>query len=123
MPLANRAAALLAGAAVVGALLAEGGVGATSRPTVRGFLSKAGFSTDDLAALERGEAVTRLLAKQMVAANHTAEVAVAGAIRVDVPRQAFIAPGVRLRGGSASRGRHQGPEEMQARKVRPQAGR
>jgi hypothetical protein len=90
MPLANRAAASLAGAAVVGALLAGGGVGASSRPTVRDFLSEAGFSAHDLAALERGEAVTQVLAKEMVAANDTAEVAVAGAIRVDVPRQAFI---------------------------------
>lgn len=53
-------------------------------------MSKAGYSADELAALERGEAVTRVLEKKMVGANDTAEVAVAGAIRVDVPRQVFI---------------------------------
>ena len=90
MMIANRTAALLTGTAVVGALLAAGGVRAASRLSVKEFLSKSGFSAGDLAALEGGEAVAKVLEKEMVGPNDTAEVAVAGAIRVDVPRQVFI---------------------------------
>ena len=90
MRFANRAAALLVAAVVVGALVAGSGVRAASRPTVKDYMSKAGYSAKDLAALDRGEAVARILEKKMVGANDTAEVAVAGAIRVDVPRQVFI---------------------------------
>ena len=61
MRFANRAAALLASAVVVGALVAGGGVRAASRPTVMDYMPKLGFSVEDLAALERGEAVTRVL--------------------------------------------------------------
>jgi hypothetical protein len=90
MRFANCAAALLVGAVVVGGLVAGGGVRAASRPAVMDYMPKLGFSAKDLAALERGEAVARVLEKEMVGANDTAEVAVAGAIRVDVPRQVFI---------------------------------
>ncbi len=90
MRFVNCAAALLVGAVVVGALVVGGGVRAASRPAVMDYMAKAGFSAEDLAALERGEAVTRILKKEMVGANDTAEVAVAGAIRVDVTRQVFI---------------------------------
>ena len=90
MAIVNRAAALLVGAAALGALTVGGSVRAASRPPVKDFMAKAGFSAAELAALERGEAVTRVLEKEMVGANDTAEVAVAGAIRVDVPRQVFL---------------------------------
>jgi hypothetical protein len=70
--------------------VAGGGVRAASRPPVKDFMSKAGFSAGELAALDRGEAVVRVLEEELVGPNDTAEVAVAGAIRVDVPRQLFI---------------------------------
>ncbi len=90
MTIANRAAAVLIGVGAAGALVAGGGVRAASRPPVKDFMSKAGFSAGQLAALDRGEAVVRVLEEEMVGPNDTAEIAVAGAIRVDVPRQLFI---------------------------------
>jgi hypothetical protein len=65
MRFANCAAALLVGAVVVGALVVGGGVRAASRPAVMDYMAKAGFSAEDLAALERGEAVTRILKKDL----------------------------------------------------------
>lgn len=90
MTIVIRAAALLVGAAAVGAQVSGGGAAATARPPVAEFLAKSGFSAEEIAALEHGEAVTRILEKEMVGPNSTAEVAVAGAIRVDVPRHVFL---------------------------------
>lgn len=90
MTIANRATGLLFGAAVIGALVASSGASAASRPAVKDYMARNGFSADDLAALERGEPVTTVLTRKMVGPNDTAEVAVAGVIRVDVPRQVFI---------------------------------
>jgi len=61
-----------------------------SAATLAEYLRSRGFSASDLRALERGEAVTRILKAEIVAANNTAEVAVEGAVRVDVPSRVFI---------------------------------
>ncbi len=61
-----------------------------ARPAVPDWAKKAGFDTTQLAALERGEIVTKVLKTEMVAANDTAEVAVAGIVKVNATRQAFL---------------------------------
>ena len=67
------------------------GVQAAARPTVPEFARKVGFDASQIAALERGDIVARVLKTEMVAANDTAEVAVVGAVKVDAPREAFLA--------------------------------
>jgi hypothetical protein len=72
-------------------LVPRQGVLAAARPTVPDFARKVGFDAAQVAALERGEIVARVLKTEMVAANDTAEVAVVGAVKVDAPREAFLA--------------------------------
>lgn len=61
----------------------------TSAGALAEYLRSRGFSASDLLALDRGEVVTRILGAEIVAANNTAEVAVEGAVRVDVPSRVF----------------------------------
>ncbi len=61
-----------------------------ARPTVPEFAKRVGFDASQLAALERGEVVTKLLKSEMVAANDTAEVAIVGMVKVNATRQAFL---------------------------------
>ncbi len=72
------------------AILPLRGVLAAARPTVPDFARKGGFDAAQIAALERGEVVARVLKTEMVAANDTAEVAVVGIVKVDAPREAFL---------------------------------
>jgi len=72
------------------AILPLRGVQAAARPTVPEFARKGGFDAGQIAALERGEIVVRVLKAEMVAANDTAEVAVVGIVKVDAPREAFL---------------------------------
>ncbi|OFV88289.1 MAG: hypothetical protein A2V74_07760 [Acidobacteria bacterium RBG_16_70_10] len=65
------------------------GAAAATRPAVRDFLRRAGFTLDQLAALDRGQAITRRLGAEVVAPNETAEFAAFGAVRVDMPRELF----------------------------------
>jgi hypothetical protein len=65
-------------------------VSSAERPSVAEFAVKVGFETRELAALGRGEVVTRVLKTQMAAANDTAEVAVVGIVRVEATSQAFL---------------------------------
>ena len=83
---ASALAMIVCGAAV----LPLRGVHAAARPTVPEFARKVGFDAGQVAALERGEIVARVVKTEMVAANDTAEVAVVGAVKVDAPRQAFL---------------------------------
>ena len=76
------------------AMLAPGGAAraaGTARPPVLQFLRNAGFTAEQISQLRDGKVVTRRAAPSMVAPNDTAEVAVIGAVRVDVPREAFVA--------------------------------
>lgn len=76
--------------ACAAAILPLRGVQAAARPTVPEFARKVGFDAGQIAALERGEIVARVLKTEMVAANDTAEVAVVGIVKVDAPREAFL---------------------------------
>jgi hypothetical protein len=77
-------------AGVVGAVGPGSARAAGGRPSVKEFLPRLGFTAADLAALDRGEVISRILKTEMVSANDTAEVAIAGAVRVDATRQAFL---------------------------------
>jgi hypothetical protein len=90
-------------AVLVAGLATAKGADAASRPAVKDFLPKAGFTAAQMASLDKGEAIVRTLKTEMVAANDTAEVAVVGAVRLDVPRQVFI-EGVRDVAGFRSSG-------------------
>jgi hypothetical protein len=83
---ASALAVIVCGAAI----LPFRGVQAAARPTVPEFARKVGFDASQIAALERGEIVVRVLKTEMVAANDTAEVAVVGAVKVDASREAFL---------------------------------
>ncbi len=88
--LSRRSASAL-GVVVCGlAILPFRGVQAAARPAVPDFMRKVGFDASQVAALERGEIVARVLKTEMVAANDTAEVAVFGAVKVSAPREAFL---------------------------------
>ncbi len=66
------------------------GARAASRPTVADFMAEVGWTPAEIAAAVKGEVVTRTLQTRLVGPNNTAEVAVLGVVRVDVPRQTFI---------------------------------
>ncbi|HUL76517.1 MAG TPA: hypothetical protein VL691_04565, partial [Vicinamibacteria bacterium] len=83
---ASALAAIVCGAAI----LPLRGAQAAARPPVPEFARKVGFDAAQIAALDRGEIVTRVLKTEMVAANDTAEVAVVGVVKVDAPREAFL---------------------------------
>ena len=61
-----------------------------ARPSVPEFAKKIGFDASQLAALEKGEVVTKVVKTEMVAGNDTAEVAVVGMVKVNATRQAFL---------------------------------
>jgi sulfur carrier protein ThiS len=84
IPLALVSAALLVGRDL------GGGARAASRPTVAEFMAKVGFGPTEIATATKGEIVSRVLETRMVGPNNSAEVAVLGVVRVDVPRQTFI---------------------------------
>ena len=68
------------------------GLGTPARPQgLREFLRSRGFTAAELQALDRGEAIAKSLGAEMVGVNETAEVVVGGAVRVDVPRDVFVA--------------------------------
>jgi hypothetical protein len=67
------------------------GVGTTAlAQSLREYLRARGFTASELQALDRGEAIAKSLGAEIVGANETAEVVVGGAVRVDVPRDAFV---------------------------------
>jgi len=84
----NRFLPVLAAAAVC--LAAVQPAARAARPSVPDFAKKVGFDAVQLAALERGEVISRVLKTEMVAANDTAEVAVVGIVKVNATRQAFL---------------------------------
>jgi hypothetical protein len=90
MSVRKHVALSLAGAV---ALLAPGtrkDARAATRPPVETWMAGGGWAPADIAAAVRGDVIARVAETQMVGPNDTAEVAVQGVVRVDVPRQAFI---------------------------------
>jgi hypothetical protein len=75
-------------------LLAAGCLACLAAPAsaegVLEFLRSRGFTDAELRKLGRGEAIVKSLGGEVVGANGTAEVAVIGAVRVDVPREVFL---------------------------------
>lgn len=70
-------------------------LGAVSAPraapaTVGASMAEEGWTPADIAAAMKGDVVARVAETQMVGPNDTAEVAVKGVVRVDVPRQTFL---------------------------------
>lgn len=86
----KRVGPIVAGGWLLILLGAGDGVRAASRPTVPDFMAKMGWTAADIATAAKGEVVTRTLQTKMVGPNDTAEVAVLGIVRVDVPRRIFI---------------------------------
>jgi hypothetical protein len=89
MSLLKRIAPIFGGALLLIMLGPRKGALAASRPTVADFMAKAGWTPAEIATAVKGVVVTRILQTRMVGPNDTAEVAVLGVVRVDVPRQTF----------------------------------